>query len=124
MQAGVLQLIPGGELVTSPPPVPSTPTVRTGNGLSIKLALTIMSALMVTTQLPASEHAPPHPTKVELAFGVAVSVTTVPCAKRGVQGLVQLAPVGMLVTVPIPLPGKLTLRVWFTTFIEKSAVTC
>ncbi len=43
------------------------------------------------------EQAPPdHPPKVELASGAAIRVTTVPESK--------LAPTGLLLTVPVPVP--------------------
>jgi len=48
--------------------------------------------------------APDHPAKVELAFGLAVSVTAVPALK--------VDPVGLLVTVPLPVPVLLMVRLY------------
>jgi hypothetical protein len=49
--------------------------------------------------------APDHPAKVELAAGEAVSVTTVPA--------LNVEPVGLFVTVPLPVPVLLTVSVYW-----------
>src|SRR5206468_6756942 len=73
------QLSPAGLLVTVPLPVPALLTVRAKVG--VKVAVTVVAAETVTTHAPAPLHPPPlQPVKVELAPGVAVSVTTVPLA--------------------------------------------
>jgi len=51
-------------------------------------------------------HPPDHPAKVELASGVAVRVTTVPALK--------VVPAGLLVTVPVPVPLFVILKVYCT----------
>ena len=71
------QLIPAGELVTVPPPVPVSVT-SIGNEVDVNDADTACAEFMVTEQAPVPEHAPLHPEKAEPAAGVAVSVTTVP----------------------------------------------
>jgi hypothetical protein len=54
-------------------------------------------------------HPPPlHPAKVEFAPAVAVSVTDVPELKFAWQVCPQLMPEGLLVTLPVPVPLKLT----------------
>jgi hypothetical protein len=59
---------------------------------------------MVTEQVEDVPVYPPdHPVKVELAPGAVVKVTTVPGLK--------LAPAGLVVTVPVPVPALLTVRV-------------
>jgi hypothetical protein len=63
----------------------------------VKFAPTLTLLFMVTLQVElVPEHAPDHPTKVELVFGIAVSVTTVPGLK--------VVPLGVTVTVPDPVP--------------------
>src|SRR6266550_3954752 len=70
------QVIPAGELVTVPLPVPALLTV------SAKVAVTVVAAKTVTVQAPVPEQPPPlQPLKVEPAAAVAVSVTAVPLGK-------------------------------------------
>src|SRR5207249_5639438 len=58
------------------------------------------------------EQPPPvQPVKVEPAAGVAVNVTAVPLVKLAEQVTPQLIPTGALVTVPLPVPALLTVRV-------------
>jgi len=74
------QLIPAGELVTVPLPVPALETVRV-KVCGVKVAVTVVAAETVTVQAPVPvQPAPLQPVKVELTFGAAVSVTTVPLA--------------------------------------------
>ncbi|MGA8580849.1 MAG: hypothetical protein WB579_19335 [Bryobacteraceae bacterium] len=72
--------VPTGEEVTVPLPVPDVVIVRVGLTTTVKLnvAVTAWLEFIVTVQLPVPEHAPDHPANVDPAFGVAVSVTTVP----------------------------------------------
>ena len=57
-----------------------------------------------------------HPVNLEFPLGLAVRVTTVPCAKLWLQLFPQLMPDGLLVTVPVPSPVFTTVRV--TRFTE------
>src|SRR5438552_4662390 len=67
------QLIPAGELVTVPLPVPALLTVSAKLG-RLKVAVTVVAAESVTVQAPVPEHPPPlQPVKVEPAAGVAVN---------------------------------------------------
>src|SRR5438552_12579785 len=105
------QQIPAGALVTVPLPVPALPTVSAKVG-RVKVAVTVVAALRVTVQVPVPEQPPPvQPVKVEPATGVAVSVTAVPPAKLAEQVAAQLIPAGELVTVPLPVPAGVTVRV-------------
>src|SRR3989454_6605042 len=105
------QLMPAGELVTVPLPVPALLTVSAKVGRA-KVAVTVVAALRVTVQAPVPEQPPPaQPVKVEPAAAVAVSVTAVPLVKLAEQVTPQLIPAGELVTVPLPAPAGVTVRV-------------
>lgn len=54
------------------------------------------------------EHAPPQPLKTDPVAGDAVSVTLRPNGKSSVQSAPQLMPLGVDVTVPVPLPARAT----------------
>ena len=74
----LLQLMPAGELVTKPVPVPPMVTVSAWVSIA-KVAVTFLAAVMDTVHVPVSEHPPPvQPAKTEPVSGVAVSVTEVP----------------------------------------------
>jgi len=76
------------------------------------VAVTVVAAETVTAQVPVPEHPPPlQPLKVEPAAGVAVRVTAVPLVKLAEQVAPQLIPAGALVTVPLPVPAGVTVKV-------------
>ena len=67
---------------------------------------------MVTWQVPVPEQPPPlQPAKVEGGVAAAVSVTTVLLVKVYEQVEPQLMPGGLLVTEPVPVPARLTVKV-------------
>src|SRR5439155_1206969 len=90
------QMMPAGALVTAPLPVPALLTV------SVKVG--------VKVAVPA-RRPPLQPVKVEPPAGAAVSVTAVPLAKLAAQVAPQVMPAGELVTVPLPVPAGVTVRV-------------
>ncbi|CAK0767986.1 conserved hypothetical protein [Gammaproteobacteria bacterium] len=105
------QLIPEGELVTVPAPVPDLPTVRMGvTVLRLKVAVTLLAADMVTVQLPVPVQSPLQPAKLLPASVIAVNVTEAPLVKLAEQVEPQLIPEGELVTVPLPVPDLPTVR--------------
>ena len=78
----------------------------------MKVAVTVVAALRVTVQVPVPLQPPPlQPVKVEPAAGAAVSVTAVPLEKLAEQVAPQVIPAGALVTVPLPVPAGVTVRV-------------
>jgi hypothetical protein len=71
----------------------------------LNVAVTLLSPDIVTTQVPVVlVQAPDHPAKVELVSGFAVRVTDVP--------LVKAAPTGAEVTMPVPVPAGVTVRLY------------
>jgi hypothetical protein len=107
------QLMPAGALVTVPVPVPAFATVRVKLfALAAKLATTVVAAAIVSVQVAVPSHGPaPQPVKVEPVAGAAVKVIAVPLAKLAEQVAPQLMPAGALVTVPVPVPALVTVRV-------------
>ena len=71
----------------------------------VKLAVTLLAAVIVTVQLPVPVHAPLQPVKVEPVVGMAVRVTIVP------ELYDALLPTATGLTVPLPVPAAVTLRV-------------
>lgn len=103
------QLIPAGLLVTVPDALPGRVTVN--KGATLKVAVTVRLVLSVTMQVKLVPlHAPPHPTKIEPVAGAAVSVTGVPVVKLALHAVGQLIPDGTLMTVPAPVPWRITVK--------------
>ena len=71
------QSTPEGLLVTVPLPVPPLETVRVKN--AVKVAVTVVSAFIVTVQVPVPLQPPPlQPVNVEPLAALAVKVTELP----------------------------------------------
>ncbi len=97
--------------VTVPVPVPARTTVSVCC-VGWKVAVTVVAALMVTTQLPVPEQPPPlQPVNVEPGLVVAVNTTTLPWSTAAAQVAPQVMPAGADVTVPVPMPAFTTVRV-------------
>jgi hypothetical protein len=102
------QLIPAGELVIVPVPVPVLAICTVSWVVVANVAVTETSAVGVTAHVPVPLQAPDQPVNAEPALGVAVSVMGVPLAKLALHVVPQLIPAGSLVTVPVPLPESCT----------------
>jgi hypothetical protein len=71
-----------------------------------------VAAFNVTAHVVLPLQPPPlHPVKLNVLLGVAVKVICVPLAKLAEQVAGQLMPLGVLVTVPVPAPDVVTVRV-------------
>jgi len=71
----------------------------------LKVALTVTLLLIWTVQVPVPVQPPPlQPAKTDPAAGTAVSVTVVPPENDREQVVPQLMPLGLLVTLPLPVP--------------------
>jgi hypothetical protein len=76
------------------------------------VAVTVVPAFSVIAQVPVPVQVLPlQPAKEKVLPGVAVNVTCVPFAKFAEQVVGQLIPLGLLVTLPVPVPAKLTVKV-------------
>ncbi len=74
----------------------------------MNVAVTEVSLVKVTLQVPVPVQAPDQPANVEVAFGAAVSVTMVALVKLALHIAPQLIPAGLLMTVPAPVPALWT----------------
>ena len=87
-------------------PAKSTVNVEVGGGAAwLNVAVTDVFAEIVTLHELVPEQAPPHPAKVEPLVAVGVNVTDVPSSKSALQADPQLMPLGVLLTVPVPVPA-------------------
>ena len=102
------QLMPDGDEVTVPLPVPALVTASEKLDVPLNVAVTERAAVMDTVQVPVPVHAPLHPANVDPLDAAAVSVTEVPLAKLALQVDPQFTPAGVEVTVPAPVPALLT----------------
>jgi len=75
------------------------------------VAVTLSLALRVTVQVVLPLHAPPQLAKYELTPALEVKVTWVPGGNVAVHELPHVMPEGLLVTVPVPVPPRLTFNV-------------
>ena len=74
----------------------------------MNVAVTEVSFVNDTLQVPVPVQAPDQPANLEFAFGAAVSVTMVPLLKFVLHVVPQLIPAGLLVIVPAPVPALWT----------------
>ena len=96
-------MIPAGDDVTTPMPVPLRVTTRLW--LWPNAALTWRSASTVITHAPVPVHAPLQPRNVEPGPATGVSVSWVPWSTVAAQVPGQSMPAGADVTWPLPLPA-------------------
>jgi hypothetical protein len=83
----------------------------TGIGSRVKVAVTAVAVERDREQVPVPEHPPPlQPEKVEPGSGLAERVTLLPKGKLLEHVGPQSIPAGALVTVPLPVPILLTVR--------------
>ena len=94
-----------------------TTELRETSGLSVKLmgfavnvAVTARAEVIETVQPPVPVQAPLQPVNVDPVAGAAVTVTVVPLANDVAHVLPQEMPVGVLVTVPLPVPDFVTVN--------------
>src|SRR5438132_3018393 len=96
------------------PPAKTTLTLLTVrvNRCTLNVAVTDRAPLIVTVQVVSETPSHPlQPPKVEPPPAVAVSVTTLPLSYVNTHVGPQLMPPSLEVTVPLPVPPLLTVRV-------------
>jgi hypothetical protein len=98
------QLIPLGLLETLPAPTFVTVRVNVGTALVLKVAVTFLMAVIVTTQAPVPAQSPVQPAKLEPLAAEAVKVTILPCKKLEVHVEPQSIPARSLEMLPVPVP--------------------
>src|SRR5262249_34722215 len=102
------QLIPDGELVTVPEPLPGLLTFSWNWLTRSKVAVTFFAAVILTSHSfePTTSSQPDQTTALEPPAGVPVSLTSVPELNRDSQPapLPQLIPAGLLGAGPDPVP--------------------
>lgn len=78
----------------------------------LNVAVTDSAALIVTVHVvPVPVHPPPlHPAKFEPEPGVSVNVTCEPALKFALQPSGQVIPLGLLETLPVPVPASVTVN--------------
>ena len=119
-------VIPGGSLSTIPRPAPDFVTVSVKEGgAAVKVAVTVGLPTMATVQDEPGplQPAPLNPSNVDPFVGAAVSVTVVPVGKSPAQIPGQEMPLGLLVTVPLPVPPRFTVSRSVAMATLKRAVT-
>ena len=106
----VPQSIPAGLLTTIPSPSPAFVTVSVLGGV-MNVAVTDLSASIVSTQGAVPEQSCDQPVNTSPAAGEAVSVTCVESSNVAEQVEVQTLPPGWIVTEPVPPPVRTTVKV-------------
>jgi len=74
------------------------------------VAVTVLAAFIVTVQLPVPLQAPDQPAKKAPLVGVATSFTLVPELNDALHVPGQLMPAGVLITMPLELPARVTVN--------------
>lgn len=87
------------------------------------MALTDCAAFIVTLHEPVPLHAPLHPENVEPRAGVAVSVTVDPAVNDAVHCVPHEMRLGVLATVPVPVPLFVTVSAYDDGVFVNVAVT-
>jgi hypothetical protein len=117
--AVIVQLNPAPVTVPVPafPAAGSTVSAKV-TGAGVNVAIIDRACDIVTTHAPVPEQTPLHPPNESVPFGVAVSVTTVPCVYPRLhvpvadpEAIAQSIPPTFDVTRPLPVPAPTTVSV-------------
>jgi hypothetical protein len=121
-------VIPGGLLSMVPCPLPLFVTVSVNRtdpavNVAVTVGLPTMATVTVHDAPGPLQPAPLNPLNVDPFVGVAVRLTVEPVAKAAAHMPGQEIPLGLLVTLPVPLPAKFTVSRSVETATLKRAVT-
>jgi hypothetical protein len=106
------QLMPFGQELTVPSPSPEVVTVSVCWRMKVTSTSTGVGPVVTEQTSPTqTTPAPDQPPSRELPSGLAVSITSVPLLKPAVQVSPQPIPAGEELTLPPPLPPRVTARV-------------
>ncbi len=120
------QFMPGGVLATDPLPLTVTVSVTPGTKVAVTVMFEVMGMLHALGSVPVQ--APLQPTNADVGSGRARRFTVKPLAKSPEHVLPQLMIPELSVTVPLPAPALVTLRVnvgrtvmaWLPVLLERS----
>ena len=102
-------MIPGGEEVTLPTPVPARTTVNGNCGRRVNVAVQVLPLVTINVVLAVVPvQAPDQPENADTGFGTAVSTIEELLLKLRVHGALQLSPAGFETMLPPPSPAKAT----------------
>lgn len=102
---------PAGADVTVPEPVPAFATVSNAV-LLVKVAVTVVAVVTSTTHAPVPVQPPLQPAKVEFWSAAALNVMRSPWKSCVEQVAPHEMPAGTEVTVPPPVPVRMTLNAY------------
>ena len=97
-------MMPAGELLTVPVPVPDRLTDTANTGTNVAVTAVFEFREMLHGPVPAQED-PLQPANAEPAAGVGVRVTAVPESNKAEQVVPQFIPAGALAILPAPVPA-------------------
>ena len=100
-------MVPGFDVTVPVPPDIRMVRVRTASNVAVQ-----PTAADIVTVPSAQSASPVQPAKVDVASGVAVSVTDVPTEYGSLQSPGHVIPAGLEVTVPDPVPAIVTASVF------------
>jgi len=98
------QLMPAGELLTVPVPVPDRLTDTANTGTNVAVTAVFEFREMLHVPIPAQGD-PLQPANTEPAAAIGVRVIAVPESNNVEQAVPQLIPAGALTILPAPVPA-------------------
>src|SRR3954466_6127693 len=112
------------KVTASPSLVTRSPPAWALRGSLVKLALTSRGRSITRVQSASPLHAPSQPVKREPALAAAERTTASPRLNGAAHVVPQTTPDGTLVTVPSPVPPRVTVTsIWRRVFVTKQTTS-